>query len=323
MKDTDGPAASTAQRKAQPVNGPSPTDPSRVRVSTVVGDRLCVACGFNLTGQPVFKESVYNLFIVRCPECGAVASLQEYPMLGKWANRWAALAAALWFAVIGAGVFGLGVSFFASSAAGTAVAADSASRAIIMEWVGAPSGQGALEKVRKTSGDPNRILTGWSSMDTTWWDSQNGWAVLKRHGGWRKIVIGPVISILAGTLVAGVVGGVILSVAMLHVPRRRLTLSMLLPIAVAAAFQAIFYTNVTTSYAGAWGFTVRDAAAHLIAPATMTTTDAFAYIGLVIGAVIGRSVVRGLARAMLPPRMRSSLSFLWIAAGKEPPKATP
>ncbi|HED53526.1 MAG TPA: hypothetical protein ENJ00_04925, partial [Phycisphaerales bacterium] len=49
--------------------------------SVVLGDRLCVACAYNLRGQPVYRESEYGLYLVRCPECGTPAAIQEYPML--------------------------------------------------------------------------------------------------------------------------------------------------------------------------------------------------------------------------------------------------
>lgn len=64
------------------------------RVSVLVGDRLCVSCGFNLAGQSVVREPHYRMLIVRCPECATAASLQEYPVLGKWANRWGGVLAA-------------------------------------------------------------------------------------------------------------------------------------------------------------------------------------------------------------------------------------
>lgn len=59
------------------------------RVSLLVGDRFCIACGFNLVGQSVVREPHYNMLMVRCPECGTAAAMQEYPLLGRWASRWA------------------------------------------------------------------------------------------------------------------------------------------------------------------------------------------------------------------------------------------
>ena len=76
------------------------------RVSTVVGDRLCAKRGFNLFGQMIVREPRYKLLIVRCPECATVAALQEYPLLGKWANRWATALAALWVLALVASIVG-------------------------------------------------------------------------------------------------------------------------------------------------------------------------------------------------------------------------
>ena len=81
--------------KAPPPGGTG--HPAEQRISTLVGDRLCIKCGYNLTGQHVLREPHYEMLIVRCPECATVASMQEYPLLGRWAGRWAALAAGLWF----------------------------------------------------------------------------------------------------------------------------------------------------------------------------------------------------------------------------------
>ena len=68
--------------------------------SFVTGDRLCIRCGYNLIGQSILREPHYNLLIARCPECGAAAGVQEYPLLGPWAHRWGMIIAALWFILI-------------------------------------------------------------------------------------------------------------------------------------------------------------------------------------------------------------------------------
>ncbi|MEZ6164498.1 MAG: hypothetical protein R3B67_08695 [Phycisphaerales bacterium] len=44
-------------------------------------------CGFNLYGQSVTREEHYGLAIARCPECGTVAALQQYPVMTHWVNR--------------------------------------------------------------------------------------------------------------------------------------------------------------------------------------------------------------------------------------------
>ncbi len=53
-------------------------------------------------------------------------------------------------------------------------------------------------------------------------------------------------------------------------------------------------------------------------PITLGTV-AFALIPLSLGLVVGRPVVRGMIRALLPPRLRSALALLWTTDGLEPP----
>ena len=82
-----GPDVSDAEPNDPPVRTDRPDVPV---VSVLTGDRACISCGFNLVGQQVTREPVYGMLLVRCPECNTAASLQEYPLLGKWASRWAA-----------------------------------------------------------------------------------------------------------------------------------------------------------------------------------------------------------------------------------------
>ncbi len=90
-----------AERLSAPAHGEAGGTPhADERVSILVGDRLCVSCGFNLAGQSVVREPHYRMLIARCPECGTVASLQEFPILGKWAMRWGGVLAAAWFVVM-------------------------------------------------------------------------------------------------------------------------------------------------------------------------------------------------------------------------------
>jgi hypothetical protein len=91
-----------SDKSSPTTQGPATQDPTHTeqRVSVLVGDRLCVSCGFNLHGQHVVRESKYNMLMVRCPECGAVASLQEFPLLGKWTTRWAAALAVIWLLLL-------------------------------------------------------------------------------------------------------------------------------------------------------------------------------------------------------------------------------
>ena len=62
----------------------------------IVGSRACHDCGYCLEGQPIEREAHYGMLIARCPECGTIAALQEYPSLSGWGRRLGALSAAGW-----------------------------------------------------------------------------------------------------------------------------------------------------------------------------------------------------------------------------------
>ena len=59
-----------------------------------------------------------------------------------------------------------------------------------------------------------------------------------------------------------------------------------------------------------------------IGPPITAMTLAFAIIPLSIGLALGRPIVRGLIRALLPPRLRSPLALLWTTHGLTPPCPT-
>lgn len=288
-----------------------------MRVSTVVGDRLCAACGFNLTGQPVMKETTYNLFIVRCSECGTVASLQEYPVLGIWANRWASLVAAAWLTVIAAGALGLSVAFFVMSILSMELAADSVSSVIVDEWAATSEGQDAIEQIRPNRMSSSPILGPWVSIKSDWWEAQDPWALLARGGGARQLIMNPAAGAWSTTIIIGFVGGVATAVALLHAKRRRLAYLILLPIFIVATVQTAFFMRAVAPTG--WSLTASQAARSFITPLTFALTDAAAYVGLLLGVLVGRPIIRMLVRAYLPPRLRSSLSILWLADGKAPP----
>ncbi len=102
------------------------------RIAIVSGDRVCGSCGFNLHGQHVVREEHYAMLMIRCPECGQVASLHEYPVLGAWARRLGMVLAALWLFVMVAAVAATigaltGGAFIVSQAAVSGVTRDIAS----------------------------------------------------------------------------------------------------------------------------------------------------------------------------------------------------
>ena len=270
------------------------------RVSNLVGDRLCISCGYNLVGQPVLREPHYQMLIVRCPECATVASVQEYPLLGRWANRWAAMLAALWLLVMLALWIGSGAAIFGLSYGASDVAAQKYRYFLgneFQEWI--QNHQPATTQGRFS----------WTTNDyQAWTASQDFQALFQRAGGWTGAVDWTALWVWAALLIAGFVIGCIWSVALFGRRRPALLIWGIVIMAVALAFSTISFAEWYLRDR-MWGW---HAAERAICPTVMVLSLGIGAAALATGLMCGRSCVRGLVRALLPPRLRSSLAFLWI-----------
>ncbi len=298
------------------------------RVSTLVGDRLCIKCGYNLTGQPVKREAHYDMLIVRCPECATVASLQEYPLLGRWAGRWAMLLAALWFGfTLLLALASAGILYAEAEAVAEAASRPHATHLAEHhhQWLKEQEAQGTLP--------PNyqwflsNPVGPYQFLDQTWSAQQDFDALLAEAGGWRSAADFSALQEWTELAIWAVPIGCFWAVALAHVRRRRLILFGLLLIGLAGLFAVIghfsqprMFPMVVWGWGGANAITI---AQRQIGPPFYIMSLAFAVVPLSLGLVFGRSIVRGLIRALLPPRLRSSLALLWTADGLEPPLPRP
>ena len=296
------------------------------RVSTLVGDRLCIKCGYNLTGQPVKREAHYDMLIVRCPECATVASLQEYPLLGRWAGRWGMLLAALWFGfILWLALASAGILY---DEAESVAQAASRPHAIWLDerqgqWFKELEAQGTLppnyQWILSNPAGPYQFL-----LDQTWSDQQNFDALLAEIGGWRSAAEFSALRQWTGLSIWAVPIGCFWAVVLTHVRRRLLILFGLLLIGLAGVFAVIGHLSHPSSMPPTvgwnWGgLNALTIAQRQIGPPFYIMSLAFAIVPLSLGLVFGRPIVRGLIRALLPPRLRSSLALLWTADGLEPP----
>lgn len=293
---------------------PAPADPPRLGV--ISGDRACINCGFNLYGQPIVREPHYGLIIARCPECGTPAALQEYPLLGRWARRFAALITMLWLGVL--------LVLLVITLAGTTATAREAQATAIRPLTRA-IGRAYAEYQRQLSQQNTNF--GWGSdHDYTWVDPvwaasadrdaiiadaaaldapTGGGSYVDWRQGLRELTFGAIWPLLFGLL---------WGVALLHIPRRRIALAAVPLMALAAAFSLLnfsptagmsFARSIALEWAGASGYWV------MLASLTLP---------LAIGLVLGRPVARLLIRFLLPPRLRTPLSVLWTADNLPPPR---
>lgn len=295
--------------------------PAEQRISTLVGDRLCIKCGYNLTGQPVLREPHYEMLIVRCPECGTVASMQEYPLLGRWAGRWAALVAALWFIVAfvllmaSAGIL-LGLGSEVTRIACEPYAGWLSEQQLL--WIKAQDPDSLAQNTTWMLSQPPNPY--WR-IDQNWWAAQDPAQLLEAAGGWAEAVdFGALVHWVFLTL-AAVPMGCFWAVALLHFRKRALFIFALVVVGVAGTFAVIAHFQSPGVQSWYW-MTAMAQAQRQIGPPITAMTLVFALIPLSIGLALGRPIVRGLIRALLPPRLRSPLALLWTTQGLTPPHPT-
>lgn len=300
----------------------TPQDPPPIDTPTghsVRTDRPCARCGFNLFGQQIVREPHYNLIAARCPECGQLAALQEYPSLGKWADRWAKVLAALWvLAVIGAMAlqFGPTTGLFVSSMMNVFEDAGSEIANRFSDWEQTQAAvQGPAQPVR-----PNNPISygSYYSVSQEWWAAERP-RYLADDTRTQALNRDTFIFwfILATVSFAF---GAFWSTVCLGVRRSAAIIPALFPIVIATGFA----WTVSLRDPATPGFILaHDAAAgiHRV-PLLIGGLSAIA-LGLLPGIFLGRKLARLLVRLALPPRMRTALSLLWTRDGLPPPKPTP
>lgn len=313
-------------------------DSDVARARFITGDRLCMGCGYNLVGQSIAREPHYALLIARCPECGVVAAVQEYPLLGRWAHRWGMVLAALWVVLIVAGWIATGGMVMGLSLA----AGEEASRpysSFIQAVFSAVESQ-AVNQAAPPGVTPNTGVADTATVETiviqrsggaqqvttlggflggsgfrNWWKSQDPSALLRQAGGWR-IGITPefILMWFFGGLAVLMVGW-FWSILLLQLTRRGLLLWAGTVIVLAIGFALIPVTEfVFVEPHWAW-IAGRN---QLTPPFLGASMVVFAGV-LVAGVMTGRSVARLLVRLFLPPRMRHALAGLWTCDGRPLP----
>jgi len=309
----------------------APPDAARTpgaRLSVLSGDRPCIRCGFNLTGQHVLREPHYGMLVVMCPECGTPASLQEYPLLGKWAARWGAVFAAMWVLFVlallacSAGVsFGFGVG--ATESSGEKFAQYIAEREF--EWFRTPEAErrppATVQSAQYIASALQQGPSPYTAIDDNWWSAQDPKALLAQSGGWWRSLDLNVVYVWAGACIPLFVLGVVWSVVLAHVRRWRLWLVIPAVLVCAGALAVLVWSvdGTNSRWAGQWQMAIQKAREFYFIPVIALTLGA-EVIPLAVGLLFGRPLARTMVRAFVPPRLRAPLSFLWICDGKPLPR---
>lgn len=281
-------------------------------------DRACIGCGFNLYGQTVLKEPHYGLAIARCPECGVVAALQQYPAMTHWVNRFRAIMAAIYVLFL-LGAFVLTTMVFSAFATATAESASTN----LANHVGRAYSVWEQEQVAANpQGAP--VTTNTAMLSST---GSYQWVMVSPE--WAETRLDATIdsfgSLMGGVdreavlflLPSGVVAfciGVFWSVLLLGATRRR---ALLAPLAACAiGLMMLLGLNQDSQFLAFASSIARKQYTPLIGPIALASQFALAGVGV----WAGRKLARFMACLALPPRGRVPLSHLWERDGLELPR---
>ncbi|MCA9303576.1 MAG: hypothetical protein KC996_05590 [Phycisphaerales bacterium] len=296
----------------QPIVDPPRVEPAQSMTplgSTVSTDRPCASCGFNLFGQILQREPVYKLVVARCPECGTIASLQEYPAMTGWVNRWKLLLASVWIVIL----LGVLVGNFGAATGLNYALVDVASENYA-DLLGI-----RYDEFTGGKANPNRYSGRWTNVDLVW-ARDNAPRILDEMGG---VLHGTNRAFLwgwTGTAVVMFLFGVFWSTTLLGARRRT---ALLIPgLAIVAAGSLVIVNNAVSDWLrGSTPLWAGSIAKHVYIPYTVPMNMALMLIAAGVGVFAGRPLVRFVVQMMLPPRLRTPLGVLWTRDGLKPPKA--
>jgi hypothetical protein len=265
------------------------------RVSTLVGDRLCSHCGYNLMGQPVLREPHYSMLIVRCPECATIAAPQEYPLAGRWTNRFVAMGSAL--------VLLFALLFFIGTKASLLLAS------VGITQISIESARTDLQALASQH-VPNYYNIGGTAAFNAWLDAQPPGAVVEQLGGWNAIEWQFAFFAFIPTICAFFFG-VIWSVILIHWPTKRLPLFALLIFVIFACIGGLLtWSEYQVLSPDVSGIVWREFGL----PLYLGMIGVY-WIAMFIGLMVGRPIARLFIRAFLAPRLRGPMSFILNQAG--------
>ena len=294
--------------KATPV--PTHTD----RTGVILGDRVCVRCGFNLYGQPIVREPHYSMLSVRCPECSTLAALQEYPVVGRWAGRVGLLLALAWIGAALLAAFLTGLTLVGFSRATSELACRPVARDIGLAFAAyarehaSSDATNSLYHPDNLSNYVTRADAEHTWIDVAWVNKQDLGSLASdtRYSPRALLATVPMVLAAAGW-------GSLWSVLLLHLRRSRRLILLAIFLSVTGGILATVYMGGADNYSGWWGVSaLQFATARFGLPIALIALGIGA-IGLALGLLFGRSAARLAVRILLPSHLRGPFAALWHA----------
>lgn len=254
-------------------------------VGRVETDRFCVGCGYNLHTQGVWRDPATQLLVCRCPECGRFDAVGGTVTAGQMWLRRIALPLLFFWIIIVVGV-PLGLSFGQAG--------------LVIE---------TLEELTyyaptSTAPAPTTQMT-LPSGQVVAYQTNVPWTRQPRGDfPYRRLVIATLLG------VAGLMGFCLVAWAAVVAHHWRRSgywiLACLPPLGAGGLVWYIWAHDFPL---------LRDWATPYVVGLTLANV-----VGGALGVYFGRPATRLTLTLTLPPRIRQTLAFLWIADGKPPPR---
>ncbi len=261
----------------------------------LVGTRSCLHCHHELGGQPISRIEPEGLLVVRCTECGRATPILEYPVLGRWGARLGSTLILLHMLI----AFGI-VTMTSVVSFAIALNITRGSHRDLREFI--------RSKWKVYQADVSNLTApiDYLIVDRSWWN-QAGPEVLEQFQAQFGLVIGTLsfwelggfvlLTSVFGVLWAGLFAGV------------RWTRLWIAPVVL--YFVALGLGMSATPLGDGPTLRIYDISESIrmrhIFPMALTA----ALLGLEIGMLMGRPLLRIMTHLLLPPSRRHDIDFLW------------
>ena len=290
---------------------PQEPTPPFARHHVIEADQFCT-CGYNLHGQRVDRDERLGFEVVRCPECGRFHPAGHgSTAMRPWLARLAALMLVLWCGLIGTAFIAAGLCLLGAIAieeetylTGTWV--DASNQQFLVQSYEPNVGRqwkaaGTDEKVEAARPMFVRLPIDDPQVERGGSYGSNRWT----PPWWVRALL------LTSEAAVGLLLGVFAAGAMWHLGRGRWLLLLWLALPAVVVWLTVVQTSDTYLFVQGWY--VR----------RLVVITATAMLGMAVGLLFGRAILRAAVRVLVPPRPRQALAFLWHADGKSLPAASP
>ncbi len=277
-----------------PENEVPTSSPRETQTGTrLIGTRACLRCHHELDGQPIIRIEPEGLLVARCPECGRASPVLEYPVLGHWGSRLGVGLLLLYIVIAVAAVLSVAATCFGIALQITESSYRGLRTLIQSKWDVAS---------RESAFDTSNT---WEA-NLAWWHERGPGIIAEFEAtqglGFSSL---PILE-MGGFALLAALFGVIWAGLFAGVRRSRLWIlpivSYLITIGLAILMTRLGDGPLVPIYWIADSVRVRS-----LVPFTLLAGT----VGLEIGILMGRPVLRMLTRLLLPPNRQSDVDFLW------------